>query len=264
MDAPLVADLHAHTTNSDGEMTLTDLIAAARTAGLDAVAVTDHDRLHPDVDAPVEQRDGLTLIHGIELRVESPAGRVDLLGYGVEPTDTLTAETDRLQADRKRRGAAIIEKVEDRLGVDLDLEATPGIGRPHIARATAAATDLSVGEVFTQLIGDNGPCYVSRDLPDFETACDLLAEAAGLVGLAHPLRYEDPTAALGLCDRLDAVELFYPYDRPVDSAPVDRAIDRYDLIPTGGSDAHDHTLGRAGLDADGYERFCAAAGLPHP
>ena len=101
-------------------------------------------------------------------------------------------------------------------------------------------------------------------MPDFEAGRKLLADAAALVGLAHPLRYDDPAAALELCSDLDAVEQFYPYGRSVDSALVERAVDRYDLVSTGGSDAHDHTLGRAGLDADAYAQFCEAVELPHP
>jgi len=259
-----VADLHAHTTNSDGEMTLSAVSNAAREAGVDAVAITDHDRLHPDLDAPWETRDGVRLIHSIELRVKSPAGRVDLLGYAIKPTPALERETERLQTDREQRGAAIIDRVEDRLGVDLDIEAAPGIGRPNIARAVADATTMTVDDVFADLIGDDCPCYVPRDVPDFEAGRKLLADAAALVGLAHPLRYDDPAAALELCSDLDAVEQFYPYGRSVDSALVERAVDRYDLVSTGGSDAHDHTLGRAGLDADAYAQFCEAVELPHP
>jgi len=260
----VVADLHTHTTNSDGEMTLDDVPVAAAEAGVDVVAVTDHDRVHPDLDTPWEDRDGVRIVHGIELRVESPAGRVDLLGYGVEPTPALEREIERLQTDRARRGARIIENVESRLDVDLDLEGRAGIGRPNIARAVADATDMTVQEVFDELIGNDGPCYVAREVPDFETGRELLAEACGLVGLAHPLRYDDPAAALELCADLDAVERFYPYGGDPDPAPVAEAVDRYDLVATGGSDAHDHTLGRAGLDADGLARFCAAAGLPDP
>ena len=259
-----VADLHAHTMNSDGQMALSAVPDAAREAGVDAVAITDHDRLHPDLNAPWETRDGVRLIHGIELRVESPAGRVDLLGYAVEPIPALKQEVERLQTDREQRGAAIIDRVEDQLGVDLDIEAAPGIGRPNIARAVADVTTMSVGDVFADLIGDDCPCYVSRNVPGFETGRELLADAAALVGLAHPLHYDDPAAALELCSDLDTVEQFYSYGRSVDSALVERAVDRYDLVPTGGSDAHDHTLGRAGLDADGYAQFCEAVELPHP
>jgi predicted metal-dependent phosphoesterase TrpH len=189
---------------------------------------------------------------------------VDLLGYGVEPTPALEREIERLQTDRAERGAAMIEQVEHRLGVDLDIEGRPGIGRPNVARAVAEATEMTVAEVFDELIGDDGPCYVAREVPDFETGRDLLADACALVGLAHPFRYDDPAAALELCADLDAVERWYPYGREVEPDRVDDAVARHDLVATGGSDAHDHTLGRAGLDAAAYERVAEAAGLPDP
>ena len=268
-----VADLHVHTTNSDGTLDLTDLPAVARRAGLEAVAVTDHDRIHPDVDEPVSTVDGVTLIHGIELRVESPAGPVDLLGYGVDPTTALREEVDRIQRDRVERGAAIVERVEAHLGIELDVEAREGIGRPHIARAVAGhpETDYDVQGVFDDLIADGRPCYVARDVPDFERGRSLLADACAFVGLAHPLRYDDPVAALGLTRDLDAVERWYPYERPVDPdvdergadvADVERAIEEHGLLATGGSDAHDDGLGRAGLSRAAYERVRER--LPEP
>ncbi|MCF2240085.1 PHP domain-containing protein [Halobacterium salinarum] len=255
------ADLHVHTTNSDGTLTIDAVPDAAHDAGVTAVAITDHYRLHPALDAPVTVRDDITVIHGIELRVDTGPQRVDLLGYGVHGTDALTAECDRIQRDRRDRGRRIIDRVEARLGVSLPLEPRPGLGRPHIARAITAHPDTdydTMDAVFDSLIGNDGPCFVARDVPDFETGVDLLTDACGLVGLAHPLRYDDPQHALALCAALDAVEAHYPYDRPVGTAPDDGAalvadaIDTHDLIPTGGTDAHDHTLGTAGLDRDAY------------
>jgi predicted metal-dependent phosphoesterase TrpH len=251
----VVADLHVHTTNSDGSLTRETLPGAAREAGVRTVAVTDHDRFHPDLQAPVTELDGVTVVHGIELRVDSPAGRVDLLGYGVERTSALSAEVDRLQADRVERARAIVDCVEGRLSVDLDVSLEPGVGRPHVARAVAdSPADVGYREAFEELIGETCPCYVSRDIPEFERGRDLLADACGLVALAHPLRYDDPEAALELTADLDAVERYYHYGRPVDRTPVDRAIQRHDLLATGGSDAHDDRLGRAGLDAEAYSR----------
>ncbi|WP_255198283.1 PHP domain-containing protein [Halorarius litoreus] len=260
----VTADLHVHTTNSDGSMELDEVPTAAKRAGVDVVAITDHDRLHPDLDAPSAYREGVRLIHGIELRVDAGDQRIDLLGYGVEPTVELEREVERIQANRIERGRAIIENVESHLGVDLGLEPREGLGRPHIARATADATDMTYTEVFDELIGDDGPCYVARDVPSFETGRELLSGACALVGLAHPFRYPDPEAALELCAELDAVERFYPYGREVDPMPVETAIDRFDLVATGGSDAHDDELGKAGLDTGDYDRFLAAAGLPNP
>ncbi len=255
------ADLHVHTTRSDGSLTLATLPAAARKAGVAAVAITDHDRLHPAIDPPVDEIDGITVISGIELRVETPAGqRVDLLGYGARATPELTAELDRIQRDRIERGRAMIERCEERLGVDLDLSVEEGFGRPHLARAIDAhpGTELSYREAFDELIGNDGPCFVARDVTPLEEGRQLLDDACGLVGLAHPLRYDDPEAALALTAALDAVERFYPYGRTVDTTPVDRAIHEYDLIPTGGSDAHEMDIGRAGLDREAFQRVAGA------
>lgn len=253
----VVADLHVHTTNSDGEMELTEVPRVATDAGVSVVCITDHDRSNPELSTPVTHVGGVTVIHGIELRVDVGEYRVDLLGYGLSPTDALEQEVDRLQTNRVERGREIVERIEDRLGVTLDVDLSAGIGRPHIARATAAATDYEYGEVFEELIGNDCPCYVPREVTDLETGLDLLADACGLVGLAHPFRYPDPEAALELCahEAIGAAERWYPYGHEVDTGLLDRTIERYDLVPTGGSDAHDHTLGQAGLDRAAYRRF---------
>ncbi|GAD53317.1 predicted metal-dependent phosphoesterases [Halarchaeum acidiphilum MH1-52-1] len=281
------ADLHVHTTASDGTLALDEVPAAARRAGVEAVAVTDHDTLNTGLDAPLSERDGIEFVRGIELRVAAPAQRVDLLGYGVRETPALREETARLERDRIERGRRIVANVESRLGIDLGLDVEPGFGRPHVARAVVAhpGTDYDeVGAVFDDLIGEDGPCYVARDVPTFERGRDLLSDACGAVGLAHPLRYADPDAALALCESLDAVEVHYPYDRPVGQsagptggsvrgnasgetasddadahedgpARVERAVERYDLLSLGGSDVHDETLGVAGIDSGEYLRL---------
>lgn len=258
------ADLHVHTDNSDGKLTLAAIPAAARSAGVSVVGVTDHDRLHPDLTAPVTVRDEITLVNGLELRVETPVQRVDLLAYGMHPTEELRAELDRIQRNRIERGRRICACVEDQLGVRLEIDFEPGVGRPHIARAVMShpETDYeSVDEVFADLIGAGDPCFVSRDVPRIETSVSLLRESSEVVGLAHPLRYSDPIAALERCSSLDAVERYYPYnasvgcDSPVGFEALDRFIEEYDLYITGGSDAHDATLGTCGLSETEYARF---------
>lgn len=250
----VVADLHVHTTNSDGTFTLETLPKAASDAGVEAVAVTDHDRLHPDLDQPVTTVGELEVIHGIELRVEADIGRVDLLGYGVHQTAQLESLVEGLQDNRIERARKIVARVEDEVGVELDVEFQPGVGRPHIARAIDDSTaPYSYTEAFDHLIGDDGPCYVSRDIPSFERGCACLAEACDIVGLAHPFRYADPERALELTAHLDAVELHYPYGRSVDADLVRQTAAEYDLLVTGGSDAHEETLGVAGLDREEYE-----------
>jgi len=252
----VVADLHVHTTNSDGSLTLETLPAAAERAGVEAVAVTDHDRFHPDLDEPVTALDGLTVVHGIELRVEADHERIDLLGYGVERTDDLSDLVADLQTNRIERAREIVSCVEDRLGVDLDVPFEPGVGRPHIARAVARSDHhYGYGDAFEHLIGDGCPCYVARDIPSFDVGRRHLTAACDVVGLAHPFRYEDPEAALALTRTLDAVEIPYPYGREVDRTPAERAATRHDLLVTGGSDAHEERLGLAGLDRETYQQF---------
>jgi predicted metal-dependent phosphoesterase TrpH len=250
------ADLHAHTTNSDGTLELDEVPAAARDAGVPVVAITDHDRTHPGLDAPVVEHDGVTLVHGIELRVDAGFERVDLLGYGVTETKALAALVDRVQTDRAERGQAIIDSVEDELGVDLGIEGRPGLGRPNVARAVAdhPGADYTVQGVFDDLIGNDGPCYVARDVPTFEHGRDVLAAACAVVGLAHPFRYDNPERALGLTETLDAVERDYPYDDDVDPdfAAVDAVAREHDLLVTAGTDAHGRELGVRGLDESDY------------
>lgn len=263
------ADLHVHTTRSDGSLERAAVPAAARRSGVAAVALTDHDRLQP-VDGPIVERDGVTIVNGIELRVEVDAEnaaaaadgraagqRVDLLGYAVERTSELEVLVERIQDDRIERGRAIVDCVEDRLGVELDVTVDDGFGRPHVARAIDAHPDCEYDyeDAFAELIGNGDPCYVPREIPTFERGRAVLAEACELVSLAHPLRYRDPESALALAPELDAVELWYPYDRDVDRTPVERTIERHDLLATGGSDAHEDTLGVAGLSHEAYRRL---------
>ncbi|WP_123622189.1 PHP domain-containing protein [Halorubrum sp. CSM-61] len=249
----IVADLHAHTTVSDGTMTAAELVDVARETGLDWVAITDHDRVHPDVGAPVVERDGVRVVRGIELRVDAGFERLDLLGYAVERTDALDAEIERLQTDREQRGAAILDAVEDRLGVDLGVEPRSGLGRPHIARAIEeSSAPYDYAGAFDELIGNDGPCYVAREVTGLERGVDLLRDACAIVGLAHPFRYENVDAALDVARELDAVERFYPYGRAVDHARVERVAAESDLLLTGGTDAHERTLAEAGLTAEDF------------
>ncbi|MFC4246935.1 PHP domain-containing protein [Natribaculum luteum] len=251
------ADLHVHTTRSDGTLEFEDVPDAARRAGVSVVALTDHDRLQPLSD-PVVERDGVTIVHGIELRVEPPEGdRVDLLGYGVTPTAALERTVEDVQRNRKERGRTIVDCVEDRLGIDLEVDVEPGFGRPHVARAIAdhPESGYDYQDAFDQLIGFGEPCYVPQEVPSFERGRRVLSEACTVVSLAHPLRYRDPARALELTSDLDAVERHYAYDRDVDCEPIERAIDRNGLLVTGGSDAHDDRLGLAGLSEAAYRRL---------
>lgn len=254
------ADLHVHTTASDGTLTVPELPDAARAAGIDVVAVTDHDRIHPDLDAPVQDVDGVTVIRGIELRVDAGAQRLDLLGYGVTETDFLRELTDRIQRNRKERAAEIVSRVEDHVGAHIPIEIREGIGRPTIARAIEdSEAPYDYDGAFEHLIGAGDPCYVAREIPTFADGVDALRESCAVVGLAHPFRYPEVEAALDHARELDAVERYYPYggrdaDRE-DTERVDEVAAEAGLLRTGGSDAHDRTLGVAGPSASAFGPF---------
>ena len=268
--AMVYADLHVHTDTSDGQLSLEAVPQAAREAGVSVVAVTDHDRANPGLESPVVERAGVRIIHGIELRVAAPEQRVDLLGYGLDPTPELESEIDRLGADRRERGRRIRDCLEAELGVALDVTVDEHTGRPHLARAVLSHPDTAYDDgvsVFQDLIGRGQSCFEPRAVPSFERGVSLLKDAARFVGLAHPFRYDDPAAALELCAELDAVERYYPYDRPtlgdkeVDTALLDATIETHDLLATGGSDAHGAEIGAAGLDREAFGPVAAALSI---
>jgi hypothetical protein len=253
---PVTADLHVHTTASDGTLTLDEVPAAARRVGVDTVAITDHDRVHPELAAPVTVVDGVRLVRGVELRVDAGALRVDLLGYGVRDDGALGDELDRLQRDRVQRARAIVDCVEDDVGVTLDVDLAAGVGRPHIARAVAQSdAPYDYQGAFDHLIGSDCPCYRPRQLPTFERGAALLRDACAVVSLAHPFRYREVDRALDLARELGAVERYYAYGRSVDTGRIERVVSEAGLLRTGGSDAHDRTLGRAGLAGEEAETF---------
>lgn len=257
-EATPTLDLHVHTTASDGTLELDEIPDAARRAGVEVVAVTDHDRLHPGLDEPTTVVDGVRLVRGVELRVDADGFRVDLLGYGVRRGGALQAELDRLQTDRIGRARAIVDCVEDELGVTLDIDPAEGVGRPHIARAVAASdAPYDYQGSFDNLIGSDCPCYRAREIPTFERGAALLDESCAVVSLAHPFRYPDIDRALGLACEVGAVERYYAYGRPVETERVERVAREAGLLRTGGSDAHDRTLGRAGLSGAEATAFLA-------
>lgn len=258
-----MADLHVHTTRSDGTVQPTQLPDIAAEVGLEAVAITDHDRLPPWSD-PYRIIDGLLLVSGIELRVDAgEIGRIDLLGYGIRPTDDLTRTVEELQVNRIDRARRMIDRLEDTLAITLDMDLETGVGRPHLAVAVSEQTGLSEQAVFDRYIGDGASCYVPRDIPSFDSGRRVLEAACDFVVLAHPLRYDDPAAALSLVDELDGIEGYYPYESPVDRSILDLLLDDPALLVTGGSDAHTiDAIGRCGLDRPAFDTLIDGMDVP--
>jgi len=266
---PIAADLHTHTTRSDGTTKPEEITEIAKKRGLKAIAVTDHDQYHDEYYAPLMTEDGVDIISGIELRVRIPKldERVDLLGYGVTPTAELDEVVDKIQDNRKYRIEQMLDLVEKATGVRPDYEPTRTSGRPHVARAIEDTEELdyTYQEAFDELIGNDCPCYTSRSIPTFDDGLKALKDSCHLVSLAHPYRYKYPRGVLKYAKQLDAVECIYPYGDIADYKTIgldDTAVDWFDLVMTGGSDAHEpESIGTAGLLEEHYELFLERADL---
>lgn len=263
----IVADLHTHTTLSDGKTEPDEVTEIAKENNLDAIALTDHDRVHTDFSRPLEVRDGIDVINSVELRVEleDVGERIDVLGYGVMPTDRLESVLESLRENRIVRAEKIIDLIEDETGVRIEVDIDDSVGRPDIATAidNNPNLDYSYEEAFDTLIHEDGPCYVSRDIPKFEYGVELLKQSSSLVSLAHPYRYENAEEVLKRTQQLDGVECFYPYDVGNRSGSLDEtAANWFDLTMTGGSDAHHpKDTAKSGLDRQHYLQFLSDSNL---
>jgi predicted metal-dependent phosphoesterase TrpH len=146
-DAPfaVAADLHAHSTVSDGTDSPAELVAAASAAGLGALAITDHDSTAGWAEAAESaRRHGIALIPGIELSTREQFTSVHVLGYLVDPENPAhVAETARIRAERLHRAESMVTRIAADYALDWDdvvAQTSPGttVGRPHIADALVA------------------------------------------------------------------------------------------------------------------------------
>lgn len=262
----IVADLHVHTTESDGTTDPSRIPTLARENDLDFIALTDHDT-HHELEQPVVSRGGVNVISGIELRVEleEVGERVDLLGYGVTSTDKLDSVVNSVRNNRKKRAEEIVRRIEEETGAELDFEPTVSTGRPHIARAVEQNDQIpyDYGGAFDNLIGSDNYCYVSREIPSFERGVKVLKESTLCVSLAHPYRYSNVDEIVQIAERLDAIECNYLYSEGVETGDLpDNKAEEFDIGVTGGSDAHEpSSIGSCGLDQDETEAFLSRFGF---
>jgi 3',5'-nucleoside bisphosphate phosphatase len=193
---PMRIDLHAHSNASDGTDTPGALMALARDASLDVVALTDHDTTGGWAEAAAALPAGLSLVRGAEFSTKFVrAGReasVHVLGYLFDPADVaVVAEQDRLRAERLGRGLAIVDRlVAAGVGITreqvLAIAGNAPVGRPHIGRALVDAKLVaSVTEAFGSYLNANGRFYVAKADTPTETAIRMIAAAGGVSVVAH-------------------------------------------------------------------------------
>jgi predicted metal-dependent phosphoesterase TrpH len=271
-------DLHTHSSASDGTEPPAEVMRRAGQAGLDVVALTDHDTLAGHAEARRALPPGLELLPGMELSCLLDGCSVHMLAYGIAPEGTeLAAECAAIVDERRTRARAMVERLRE-LGADITwpqveaLAAGGVVGRPHIARAlTAAGVIGAPEEAFTQdWIGAGGRAYVSRYAPDPVRGIGLIRDAGGVAVLAHPGvdsrsgPLTDETIARLADAGLAGLEIDHPgHDQAVRSRLGVLAAD-LDLVRTGGSDDHGgltgYRLGQETCAPEAYERLMSRRG----
>ena len=276
-------DLHVHSTASDGTRPPAEVMARAAAAGLDVVALTDHDTTAGWAAAASAAPDGLTLVPGAEIScaVEDPdTGErigLHLLGYLFDPTEpVLAAELLALRDDRQRRATEMVDRLRS-LGAPVEhaavaaLAGDGAVGRPHIARALVDAGVVPhAAAAFTpEWIGDGGRAWVAKHALEPTAAIALVRQAGGVTVFAHPgaasrgqIVGDGVIAALAAAG-LDGLEVDHP-DHPAATRERLRALaDSLSLLRTGSSDDHGAFTGdRIGCETTApaaYEALVARA-----
>ncbi len=277
-------DLHVHSSASDGTDAPAEVVRRAAAAGLDVVALTDHDTQAGIAEARAALPAGLTLVPGMELSCELDDRSVHLLAYLFDVEDpALAAEADLIRNDRVNRARAMVARLSE-LGARVTWEQVAAIagdsvvGRPHIARALVASGAIATTEeAFTgDWIADGGRAFVGRYAPDLGRAVGLVRAAGGVPVLAHPRSpgYEVPYSVIEelAAAGLGGVEVFHFDHDAAERSRLTQLATSLNLIMTGGSDDHGsyvpsgslpagsgHGLGAETTPPQQYERLLALA-----
>ncbi len=188
------ADLHVHTTHSDGACSPGEVVRAAGVVGLSALAITDHDTLSAlAVARPEADRLGIELISGIELTAERDGRETHILGHFFDPNHQgLQAASTALRTARVERLNLMVERLKE-LGLSIDLETLRRVfpratlGRRHLAEyLTRTGQVAGHRSAFALYLGDEGPAQVPKPRLPWREAVSLIREAGGVAGLAHP------------------------------------------------------------------------------
>lgn len=259
-------DLHTHSSASDGTERPADLVRAAAAAGLDVVALTDHDTTRGWSEASEALPSGVLLVRGAEISSVYDGISLHLLAYQFDPSHAeLAAEMSMALDDRVPRAKAIVAKLADagypvtwELVLD-QLQDGATVGRPHIADTLVAAGVVADrNEAFTTLLHDDGPFFVGHYYVDALRAIELVRAAGGVPVFAHPAAATRGTtvgddairamAAAGLA----GLEVDHRDNAPADRERLRALAGELGLLVTGASDYHgsgkDNRLGEHTTD----------------
>lgn len=272
------ADLHTHSFCSDGTDSPAALMRAAVAAGLDVVALTDHDVADgwPAAGAEAEAL-GLGFVPGMEISCTLDGGGVHLLAYGVDPGHgPLLSELRRVLAGRNERLPAILSRLRD-LGIDVDEAAVRSVaghavalGRPHVADALVAAGVVADRrEAFVRYLMPGKPAFLPRYAAPLRQMLGLVADAGGVSVLAHPWARGSravlaPEAIAELARLgLTGLEVWHHDQTERDSRELLALARDLGQLASGSSDYHglgkiDHDLGRHTTPPKQLERLLTA------
>jgi predicted metal-dependent phosphoesterase TrpH len=245
-------DLHTHSTASDGTDTPSQLVRKAAAAGLDVVALTDHDTTRGHAEAVAALPEGLTLVTGAELSCRIDGISMHMLAYLFDPEEpALLAERELVRDDRVPRAKAMVAKL-NALGVPVTWEQVAriagdgSVGRPHVATALVELGVVpTVGDAFTEeWLADGGRAFVEKHETDPFEALRLIKAAGGVAVFAHPAAAKrgrtvpESTIAELAAAGLDGVEVDH-MDHDADARARLRGLaEELGLLMTGSSDYH--------------------------
>lgn len=274
-------DLHVHSTASDGTDAPAGVMAAAAAAGLDVVALTDHDTTAGWTEAIAARPAGLTVVPGVEFScvyVGADDRRISLhlLAYLIDPDDpAVQAEWARLRDSRRTRAQTMVDQLAaDGYPISWDrltaLAGDASIGRPHIARVLVEAGVVAdVDTAFRELLSSRQPYYVRKADTDVFDALPLIRAAGGLPVFAHPIARQrgpvvpDEAVAAMAAAGLVGLEVDHPAHGPQDRAHAARLAHDLDLIATGSSDYHGaNKATRLGARLTEPEQYARLLALP--
>lgn len=245
-------DLHTHSTASDGTDTPAELVRNAAGAGLDVVALTDHDTVRGHAEALAALPAGLTLVTGAELSCRLGGVGMHLLAYLFDPEEPeFSRERELVRDDRTPRAQAMVEKLRA-LGVDVTWEQVAriagegSVGRPHLASALVELGVVpTVSDAFTpDWLADGGRAYAGKHELDPFDAIRLVKAAGGVTVFAHPAAVKRgrcvPEAVIAelAAAGLDGIEVDH-MDHDTDTRARLRGLaGDFGLLATGSSDYH--------------------------
>jgi 3',5'-nucleoside bisphosphate phosphatase len=245
-------DLHCHSTASDGTDTPAELVCKAAAAGLDVVALTDHDTTRGYAEAIAALPEGLMLVTGAELSCRLGGVSMHMLAYLFDPEEPdLLAERELVRDDRVPRARGMITKLNE-LGVPVTWEQVAriagdgSVGRPHVATALVELGVVpTVGDAFSaDWLADGGRVFVEKHETDPFEAIRLIKGAGGVAVFAHPGASKRgrtvPESAIAkmAAAGLDGVEVDHMDHDPATRAWLRGLADELGLLTTGSSDYH--------------------------